>query len=305
MPIFNSLNLLGVPSSAGAYAPGQEMAPSALRNAGLVKNLQSHGFHVNDLGDLPLVRWRVDRENPDAMNVESVAKTARATAEEMRRIAGSSPFTLVLGGDCTIEVGVVAGSARGGARTGLVYMDLDADLNTPKSTTDGALDWMGVAHLLDLEDCVNALAGIGDSRPLMNPRDICFFGCRNMTPFEREIILTRDIKVIPFEAVVADPPGAAAEAIGWCRSFDEVLVHFDVDIIDFADFPIAENTRRHCGMTFDGAMRALEALMQAPNIAVCTVTEINPFHCDYEPELIGKFAARLAEVVANARRLRS
>ena len=63
-----SLNLLGVPSSAGAYAPGQELAPSALRNAGLVKELETRGFSVNDLGDVPTARWQVDKDHPDAMN---------------------------------------------------------------------------------------------------------------------------------------------------------------------------------------------------------------------------------------------
>ena len=295
-----SMNLLGVPSSAGAYAPGQELAPRTLRDAGLVRALLKHRIQVNDLGDLPLVRWQVDRDHPHAMNVAMVRQTVLATADEVRRVAQSPLFLLVLGGDCTIEIGVVAGSVRSGIRTGLIYMDLDTDLNTPRSTTDGALDWMGVAHILNLEDCVTELTGIGESRPLMNPRDICFFGSRNMTSFEQEVIASRKIRVIPYEAAVANPLGAAAEVVEWCRAFDRILVHFDVDIIDFADFPIAENTRRHCGMTFEAAMTSLGAVLEAPNIAACTITEINPLHGDVERKLIGTFAARLAEILAKA-----
>ena len=56
---------------------------------------------------------------------------------------------LVLGGDCTVELGTVAGAIRSGTTVGLAYIDLDADLNTPE-TGDGILDWMGVAHLLDV-----------------------------------------------------------------------------------------------------------------------------------------------------------
>ena len=298
------MNLLGVPSSAGAYAPGQELAPGALRDAGLVRALGEHGIQVNDLGDLPLARWQVDRDHPHAMNVEMVHRTALATAEEVRRIAQSPLFLLVLGGDCTIEIGVVAGFVRSGIRTGLIYMDLDTDLNTPRSTTDGALDWMGVAHILNLEDCVTELTGIGERRPMLDPHDICFFGCRNMTSFEREVIASRQMSVVPYEAVVANPLSAAAEAVEWCRDFDKVLVHFDVDIIDFADFPIAENTRRHFGMTFEVAMSAFSAVMEAPNIAACTVTEINPLHSDAGGKLIDKFAICLAEILAKMPRIR-
>lgn len=45
------LGLIGVPSSAGAYAPGQEQAPAALREAGLVERLTSAGIEVVDHGD--------------------------------------------------------------------------------------------------------------------------------------------------------------------------------------------------------------------------------------------------------------
>ena len=59
-----------------------------------------------------------------------------------------------------MELGTVAGASRAGRSIGLVYVDLDCDLNTPASVTDGALDWMGVAHLLGLADTVGALAPV-------------------------------------------------------------------------------------------------------------------------------------------------
>ncbi len=41
-----TLGLIGVPSSAGAHWPGQEKAPRALREAGLVERLESLGLEV-------------------------------------------------------------------------------------------------------------------------------------------------------------------------------------------------------------------------------------------------------------------
>ena len=38
-----SIGLIGVPSSMGAFAPGQERAPQALREAGLVHRLTQAG----------------------------------------------------------------------------------------------------------------------------------------------------------------------------------------------------------------------------------------------------------------------
>ena len=45
------LHVIGAPSSAGAYAPGQERAPAALREAGVLNRLRSRGITVDD------VRW--------------------------------------------------------------------------------------------------------------------------------------------------------------------------------------------------------------------------------------------------------
>jgi arginase len=44
------LVIIGAPSSAGAYAPGQEKAPEALRAAGLLESLRAHGIDVTDRG---------------------------------------------------------------------------------------------------------------------------------------------------------------------------------------------------------------------------------------------------------------
>lgn len=53
---------IGVPTSAGAFAPGQEEAPEALREAGLAAALESAGIEVDDRGDRAAWRWRPDRD---------------------------------------------------------------------------------------------------------------------------------------------------------------------------------------------------------------------------------------------------
>ena len=44
----NRLAIIGAPSSAGAYAPGQEKTPAALRAIGLIEHLTAHGIPVDD-----------------------------------------------------------------------------------------------------------------------------------------------------------------------------------------------------------------------------------------------------------------
>jgi arginase len=129
----NRLAIIGTPSSAGAYAPGQEKAPAALRAIGLLEFLSARGISVDDCGDVPGFRWRVDKANPRAMNASMVATVAKDSAERVASALATDAAVLVLGGDCTVELGTVAGALRGTQSVGVVYIDLDTDLNTPVS----------------------------------------------------------------------------------------------------------------------------------------------------------------------------
>jgi arginase len=298
------LAVIGAPSSAGAYAPGQEKAPAALRAAGLLDLLsartseQSDRVLVDDRGDVPGFRWRVDRAHPRAMNAGPVAAVASATAERVAAALAGGAAVLVLGGDCTVGLGTVAGALVGTDSVGLVYVDLDADLNTPQSTTDGALDWMGVAHLLGLQGTVPALAGLGPRVPLLGPDQILFLGTQNVTPFERRVIVELGIAEVPLAEVASDPTGAGqGVADGWGRQFERLLVHLDLDVLDFLDMPLAEERRRNVGLRFEHLLMALRPLVFAPNWVGLTVAELNPDHGESDGSTVRTFAEALAEML--------
>ncbi len=69
-------------------------------------------------------------------------------------------------------------------------------------------------------------------------------------------------------------------------------MHFDVDVMDFTDFPLSENTGRNEGLAYDDAIRALRALLASPLLAGVTVTELNPDHA--EPGALERFARDVA-----------
>ncbi len=164
------LGVIGVPSSAGAYAPGQEKAPGALRAAGLLSQLEAAGIAIADHGDAPVWRWRPDRAQPYAQNLAAVVACASDTAERVRAALAAGEVALVLGGDCTVGVGTVAGHLPESGRVGLVYLDVHGDLNTPGSEPDGALDWMGVAHMLGDPGATRELREFGPAQPAARGR---------------------------------------------------------------------------------------------------------------------------------------
>ena len=199
--------VIGVPTSAGAFAPGQEQAPAALRAAGLLDRMTDEGLDVRDHGDRELWRWRPDRESPSAQHVDLVVEIVRDTASRVAGAAAAGELTLVLGGDCTVGIGTVAGHAEGGERLGLVYLDSHADLNVPASVLPGTLDWMGMAHMLGDEGAVAALAEAGPRTPLLDPDQVVLLGWNPdvAQEREREAIERLGLAAVPREEMQADP----------------------------------------------------------------------------------------------------
>jgi arginase len=292
------LTLLGVPTSAGAFAPGQEKAPAALREAGLVRALSDRGVEVRDLGDSPVWRWRPDREHLRAQNAPVVADIARDTARRVEAALadGGGPL-LVLGGDCSIELGVIAGHGDG---VGLVYLDLHPDLNTPESVVEGTFDWMGMAHTLALDGADPEVVAAARS-PLLRDDQVVFlgYGPREARPFELDVMVRRGLAGVPSDELTRDPEAAAARALEALPSgFERLLVHFDVDVIDFNDAQLSEEGIRGDGITLDTAMRALAVLARSDRLSAITITELNPEHGDEQGEELRRFVDGLAGALA-------
>jgi arginase len=291
------LALLGVPTSAGAFAPGQERAPRELRRAGLIGRLRDAGLDVDDLGDSEVWRWRPDAASRKAQNLGAVCDIVGDTARRVERALadGGCPL-LVLGGDCTIEIGTVAGHLARDEQAGLVYFDLHPDLNTPESARPGALDWMGVAHMLGVPGAAPELSEMGSRRPLLRDDQVLFFayGPDQATEFERGVLERRGLERVPVDEVASDPEGAAARVLsGFGSRFDRLLVHFDVDVIDFTDAPLSENTGRNEGLALNVAFRALAVLAASERLSAFTITELNPLHGDEAGRTLERFVDSL------------
>jgi len=295
------LALIGAPTSAGAFAPGQEKAPEALRRTGLIERLTAAGIAVRDLGNTPRFRWTPDPAAPSAQNVEAVSDGAADVARLVDKAHGTADVILVLGGDCTIEFGTVSGMLGLNERIGLVYFDMHPDLNVPSSVVDGTLDWMGTAHMLGVDGSDERFSRSGPRYPLLEPEQVFLFGWRpeQSRPWEREQIEKLGLGGIELKEVASDSERAATRALEYmAERFDRVLVHFDVDIVDFVDAPLSENTGRNIGLTLDQAMTGLRALMRDATVASLTVTELNPDHGAEDGSTLRSFSESLVDALS-------
>jgi arginase len=301
----SAVSIVGVPSSAGSYAAGQDQAPTVLRSAGLVDALSDSGLEVHDEGDLPLQIWRPDRLNPRAQNVGEVTESIRELIERLVPLVTRGDTLLVLGGNCTVALGVVAALCRVSADpVGVLYVDRNYDINTPRSTTDGALDWMGMAHALSLPGSLDVLADVLGPRPLLNPNQVAWVGIddRFATEWERSEARQLGLHVVSSDAFAHDPVSSAVDSLAHLPN-GPLAVHLDVDVLDFIDAPLAENTDgRNSGPTLDQVAVALRIAAQDPRFRSLSIGELNPTRSAGDPDAIPRFVASVANVIGGMQR---
>jgi len=243
----------GIPTSLGSYSPGQEKAPQAFRDAGFLEMLRKEDLKVVDYGDLPVRRWRPDKKSLLAQHWETVVACVQETEAHLWEPIRQGHIPVVIGGNCTIELGVVAANLRKCESLGLIYLDLHADMNTPESTAEGALDWMGMAHMLGLSGAIPQLAGCGPRYPLISPAQVHLVGfdAESATEGERSAIRDRAVATSNLADVVKSPIRCAEKILSqWATNFERYLVHFDVDVVDFNDLPLAENYSKNKGLSY-------------------------------------------------------
>ncbi|MCG7284357.1 arginase family protein [Cellulomonas sp. ACRRI] len=308
--------VLGVPSSRAAHWPGLEQGPAALRGAGLVEALAAAGASVVDHGDRAVERWRprgaagaaAATVPHDAAGVAAVLRDAR---DALGGVLATGETPLVLGGECTLVIPLVAAAVAVHGDVGLVYVDGGQDLQLPPDhPEEPILDSMGVAHLLDLPGTVGALAALGPRRPLLDPGALCFLGFGDADEDVRGLVPSLRV---PAAEVTADPEGAASRALAAVtgrRSREPgaagaaagrpFLVHVDVDVLDALLLPGADVPQYGRGLTLDVLVAVLEPLVADDRFAGLTLVEYNPDH-DPDGTSARRLVAALAPVLAARR----
>jgi len=292
--------VFGVPTAAGAGGPGLENGPFVLREVGLLQALRDAGLTVVNLSDLSLFPYREDATHPTARNAEGVACAVRATADETTRALGEG-FTLVLGGDCTVVVGTVGGAARRlGQPIGLVYLDANADLNTPETSPSGLL--CGMALALAMGRGPAEVAHASGELPAVRAEHVALLGYRQLDGSERRGLGQLGL-ALPAEAMrKLGMRVAAALALDAVENDDgPVVVHLDVDVIDPAEMPAKQSITPGEGLTFAEASDLVCALLASPRVIALEVAEYQP---DRDPERACAKALVDLIVRAVARRLR-
>jgi len=286
--------LIGAPSSAGAFSPGTEKAPAALRAAGLIERLQSAGFEVTDYGDCAPRLFADDEEHRRARNLTEIVAGLNDLKTRAEIAMKSGALVLVLGGECVQAIGLLTGARRYYKHINLLWFDRDADLNTPATTPSGRIDGMVVAHIIGKG--APELVRFWGEPPLVREPDITLFGIARLDPPEQELLSRSPLR--HSNATDIQARGAAASATDALNHLHadsrEFVLHLDLDVIAQEEFP-AVVVPGSGGLSFEDVRAALKEMLRHKNLVGLDIAQYNP---DKDPN--GDGAKKLVDLLVES-----
>lgn len=111
---------------------------------------------------------------------------------------------------------------------------------------------------------------------MLDGRALALLGHEEVDGDEATILDERGIHRVPASTVRRDPAAAGRQALDALGDDRPLLVHFDVDVIDSVDCPLAHFPHFNTGISLTDATTCLAELCAAPNLAAVVVTRSTP-----------------------------
>jgi arginase len=168
--------LTGVPYTSARAPGGIADAIRVLRSSGLAERLAAFG--VTDAGDLDVERPSGERGPSGLLNEAALMRLVLETRDRVRETHRRGRRALLVGGDCPVLLGALAGLTDAGHEIGLVMLDGHEDGWPPKLSDTGEASDSELAIALGrverrLPAPLDTLVPLVDGRrvALLGPRD--------------------------------------------------------------------------------------------------------------------------------------
>lgn len=265
------IHLLTVPYRYDERDSGLGQGPSALVAAGVSRTIARHHHEVTG----PTVVELPDDERVSGPIAANIGRLGSHTSDAIAAARNDGAAALVLAGDDTSAIGVIAGlqQAHGaGTRIGLIWIDAHADFNTPETSYSGILAGMPVAILAGLAGPIwRGAAGLQATLPTDR---ICIIGTRDVDTKEAALLRSTDVHVIQ-DKELGDTERVRRTIEQLSANVDYLALHIDLDVLDPSLVPSA-STPSSNGLTISEASDLLASALGTGKVAAFTIAGLNP-----------------------------
>jgi arginase len=273
----SDIQLVSAPSVLGLTPGGVEGLADTLLQNGLAERLAS-SRQVITVPTLNHLYNEHRDEDTKCLNPQPLHDFSKSLGTIVKDVVSKNHFAFVLGGDCSILIGIMSGLKTIGSY-GLVFIDAHADFYEPEKSTTGQTADMDLAIVTGRGPEI--LTNINHLRPYVQDKNVVHIGQRDreetqqyhsqdikqtsITCFDLDMIRQQGIKTVmknAFKHIAS-------------LNVDGYWIHFDTDVLDDAINP-AVDYRLPGGLSFHEAEYVLKQLFDTGKIAGISVTIYNP-----------------------------
>ena len=264
----HAVAIVDAPLDCSGSGRGEEHAPSALRAAGLVERLGAR-----DAGEADArIRDTVRDPATGVIAAAEIRRASSAIASAVRGVLEADELPLVVGGDCTLLVGVFQALPRG---SGLWFVDGHADFLDGESSPTGEAADMDLAILTG-----HGPPGLlAPGPPLLEPAAAVLLGHRppGLSPDVADENARLDPAIHALTAPELRERGAAAAGNDAAARLADrrAWLHLDLDVLDERVLP-AVSYPQPLGLDWDELVALVRPLATAPNLIGVSVADFNP-----------------------------
>jgi len=286
LPARNELGVVAVGFSGGQPKAGVDAAPMALIENGLIQQLEEDlEYHVTYDGKVHDYAEFRQPEDPDFRGMKQPKFVSAVTQEVSKQVykhARAGKLVLTLGGDHSIAIGTISGTAKAirerlGREMAVIWVDAHADINTPETSESGNIHGMPVAFLTGLaeEKREDVFGWIKDEHKL-NRKKLVYIGLRDIDRGEKKILKDHGIKAFSMHDIDRHGIGKIMDmALGWIGSDTPIHLSFDVDALDPMWAP-STGTPVRGGLTLREGDFIAECVAETGSLIALDLVEVNP-----------------------------
>jgi arginase len=277
MPSLYNIAIVSAPSILGLRSFGVEKLGESLLAAGLQAALPGTPG-ITHVPTLNHARSGVRDRATQCLNPQPIRDFSLQLMKHISNTVNDHLFPLVLGGDCSILLGIMPALAAKG-KYGLIFIDAHADFYAPHQSTTGEVADMDLAIVTGRGP--DLLTNINGLKPYVQDEHVVHIGQRDQEETRRyhsQEITETAIHCFTF----ADIEKKGVESI--TRSVIDLInelpvegywIHFDTDVLSDSVNP-AVDYRLPGGLAIETATSLLRALLATGKITGMGITIFNP-----------------------------
>ncbi len=270
------IQFISAPSILGLRSTGVQRLPERLIECGLMQIIGSD-YPIIEVPTFNNLRRDLRDSITNCLNTDLIRDFSIELSSVIQAVSSGNQFAFVLGGDCSILIGIMCGLKKRG-NYGLIFVDAHADFYQPEKSTTGEVADMDLAVVTGRGP--DLLTNIDNLRPYVSDRHVIQIGQRDeqeTVAFGSQDIRETEIKCHSLESIRAKGISSVMSEVNdeiHLIKADGFWIHFDTDVLS-DDVNPAVDYRLPGGLQLQEASFLLKSLLSSNRIAGISITIYN------------------------------